>query len=72
MGVIVDSASLAQALATSVERDMQAANAWHVTLTPAGSVRWAAGDEVLYSQPARNTWQRVEDIIFMAFPRDLY
>jgi hypothetical protein len=23
-------------------------------------------------QPARNFWQRVEDVIFMAFPRDLY
>ncbi len=72
MGVIVDSASLAQALAASLDRDMQAANAWHVTLAPDGGVRWTAGDRVLDTQPARNTWQRVEDIIFMAFPRDLY
>ncbi len=72
MGVIVDSASLAQALAASVERDMQPANAWHVTLAADGSVRWTSGGRVLDAQPARNTWQRVEDIIFMAFPRDLY
>jgi len=72
MGVIVDSASLAQALAASTERDMLAANAWHVTLAPDGSVRWTAGDRVLDTQPARNSWQRVEDVIFMAFPRDLY
>jgi putative cardiolipin synthase len=72
MGVVVDSASLAQALAASVERDMLPANAWRVTLAADGSVRWTAGERVLDTQPARNTWQRVEDIIFMAFPRDLY
>jgi putative cardiolipin synthase len=72
MGVVVDSASLAQALATSLEVDMQPANAWHVTLAPDGTVRWSSGGTVLGTQPARNTWQRVEDIIFMAFPRDLY
>ena len=72
MGVIVDSASLAQALAASVERDMQPANAWQVTLAADGQVRWTSGERVLDTQPARNTWQRVEDIIFMAFPRDLY
>jgi hypothetical protein len=27
---------------------------------------------VLTTQPARNFWQRIEDVIFMAFPRDLY
>jgi putative cardiolipin synthase len=72
MGVIVDSASLSQALAASVERDMQTANAWHVTLAPDGSVRWTAGDRVLETQPARSLWQRVQDVLFMAFPRNLY
>jgi putative cardiolipin synthase len=72
MGVVIDSASMGEALATSLAVDMQSANAWHVTLAPDGSVRWSAGDRVLETQPARNVWQRVEDIIFMAFPRDLY
>jgi hypothetical protein len=51
---------------------MQPANAWQVTLAADGSVRWTSGSRVLDTQPARSTWQRVEDIIFMAFPRDLY
>ena len=72
MGVVVDSPGLGQALAQSMERDMQPENAWRVTLGPDGSLRWTAGDRVLDSQPARSLWQRIEDVIFMAFPRDLY
>ena len=47
-------------------------NAWRVTLDADGSLRWTAGDQVSRPQPARNFWQRVEDVLFMAFPRDLY
>ena len=72
MGVVVDSRGLAQALAAAMERDMRAENAWHVVLGDDGAVRWTAGDRVLTSQPARSLWQRIEDVIFMVFPRDLY
>ena len=72
MGVVVDSPGLAQALARAMERDMQPENAWRVTLDADGQLRWTAGREVLTSQPARSFWQRVEDVFFMAFPRDLY
>jgi putative cardiolipin synthase len=72
MGVIIESSGLAQDLAAQMERDMQPENAWRVTLAANGSLRWTAGDQVLTTQPARNFWQRIEDIIFMAFPRDLY
>jgi len=27
---------------------------------------------VLTRQPARSTWQRVQDVFFMLFPSDLY
>jgi hypothetical protein len=47
-------------------------NAWRVTLAADGSLHWTAGDQVLDEQPARSLWQRVEDWVFMAFPRDLY
>jgi hypothetical protein len=70
--VIVDSPGLAQALARAMERDMAPENAWRVTLAADGQIRWTAGDKVLTSQPARSLWQRIEDVIFMAFPRDLY
>ena len=72
MGVVVDSPSLARALAASMERDMGEDNAWRLSLAPDASVRWTAGDRVLDTQPARSLWQRIEDVIFMAFPRDLY
>jgi cardiolipin synthase C len=72
MGVIVDSPGLAGELARAMERDMAKENAWRVTLDSAGRVRWTSGDEVLTTQPARNFRQRIEDVIFMGFPRDLY
>jgi putative cardiolipin synthase len=72
MGVIVESPTLARELAQAMERDMTKDNAWRVTLDAGGRVRWTDGDEVLTMQPARSFWQRIEDVIFMAFPRDLY
>jgi len=72
MGVIVDSPGLARELARAMDRDMAADNAWRVTLDASGRIRWTAGDQVLATQPARSFWQRIEDVIFMAFPRDLY
>jgi hypothetical protein len=70
--VIVESPTLARELAQAMERDMTKDNAWRVTLDAGGRVRWTDGDEVLTMQPARSCWQRIEDVIFMAFPRDLY
>jgi putative cardiolipin synthase len=72
MGVIIESPGLARELAAKMERDMQPENAWRVTLEADGSLRWTAADQVLTTQPARNQWQRIEDLIFMVFPRDLY
>jgi putative cardiolipin synthase len=72
MGVVVESEGLARALAVAMERDMRPENAWRVTLGPNGEPRWTAGSTVLTDQPARGFWQRVQDVIFMAFPRDLY
>jgi len=72
MGVIVESPGLARELAAAMDRDMAPDNAWRVTLDANGQVRWTAGDDVRGMQPARNFWQRVEDVLFMASPRDLY
>jgi putative cardiolipin synthase len=72
MGVVIDSPSLAAELAQVVEVDMAPDNAWRVNLNADGDVRWAALDQEFARQPARSLWQRVEDVIFMAFPRDLY
>jgi cardiolipin synthase C len=72
MGAIIDSPCLAEALARLMERDMAPDNSWQVQLDPQGELRWVSGDQVLSTQPARSLWQRVEDLIFMLFPRDLY
>ena len=72
MGVVIESPPLAAQLADGMDRDMGPDNAWRVSLEPDGSLRWRAGDQILSTQPARNFWQRVEDVLFMAFPRDLY
>jgi len=72
MGVIVESPGLARELAVAMERDMNKDNGSRVTLDANGQVRWTAGDDVRSMQPARNFRQRVEDVLFMASPRDLY
>jgi putative cardiolipin synthase len=72
MGVFVESPGLAEALAKLIERDMEPANSWRVELVADGELRWVNDKEVVTSQPARSWWQRVEDVIFMAFPKNLY
>jgi putative cardiolipin synthase len=72
MGVVVEGPGLAGELATLIERDMQSENSWQVVLNDSGKLRWVAGDEVLTRQPARSWWQRVQDVFFMMFPKELY
>ncbi len=72
MGVVVESAGLARELAAAMERDMAAGNAWRLTLDERGEVLWTAGEMRTSIQPARSLWQRVQDVVFMLFPRDLY
>jgi putative cardiolipin synthase len=72
MGVVVESPALADELARNMERDMQPENAWRVVLEPNGSVRWVSGDTTLTRQPARNFWQRVQDVIFVVVPKEYY
>ncbi len=72
MGIVVDSPGLGEELAQIMDRDMASENAWFVSLDSDGRVTWTDGGEVLTRQPARNFWQRVEDVFFMAFPGELY
>jgi putative cardiolipin synthase len=72
MGVLIESRTLAGQLAELFERDMASANSWHVTLDDKGSIVWVNDRETVKRQPARSYRQRVEDVFFMAFPRDLY
>ncbi len=72
MGVIVDSPALGRALAAAMERDMSGANSWRVVLADDGSLRWTsdAGERSL--QPARDAWQRVQNLLFKLLPASYY
>ena len=72
MGVLIYSPDLAGKLAGIMLRDMSPENSWEVTLSPDGELRWTSAEEVLDVQPARDFLQRIEDQLFMLFPKDLY
>jgi cardiolipin synthase C len=72
MGVLIDSPPLADALAAVMEHDMQAANSWRVERDAQQQLRWRSDAGVLSMQPARNPWQRAENLFFKLFPPSLY
>jgi putative cardiolipin synthase len=72
MGVVIDSPGLGEELARLIERDMGPENSWEVQLVDGNKLRWVSSDAVVTRQPARNWWQRVEDVFFMLFPAELY
>jgi putative cardiolipin synthase len=72
MGVFIESRGLGEALAKLIERDMEPANSWQVELADDGRLRWINDQEVVSRQPARNWWQRVQDVIFRAVPKEYY
>jgi putative cardiolipin synthase len=72
MGVLVESEPLGRRLSALMERDMRPENAWRLSLDSRGRVVWTAEDETLTRQPARSVWQRLQDLIFMVFPKSLY
>jgi len=72
MGVLIDSPKLAEELAARIKRDMAPANSWRVEVESDGAIIWINDRETVTRQPARGFWQRIEDVIFMAFPRNFY
>jgi putative cardiolipin synthase len=71
-GAFVDSPGLAADVAALMERDMAPENAWQVFLDESGNPYWVNSDETVYDQPARDTAQRIMDVIFKAFPKEYY
>jgi phosphatidylserine/phosphatidylglycerophosphate/cardiolipin synthase-like enzyme len=72
MGIAIDSAPLAQALAARIERDLGAQHSWRVAIDEGGHLRWSSDAGTLTRQPARSAWQRVENLLFKLLPADLY
>jgi putative cardiolipin synthase len=72
MGVVVESPGLGRIAASAVEEALKPENSWRVVLDPDGGLRWVAGTQVRRFQPARSFWDRVQDLLYMVFPRQLY
>jgi putative cardiolipin synthase len=72
MGVVIDSPALSAALAQGMERDMSPANSWRLSLGDDGAPRWTSDAGTLTRQPARDTVQRLMNLVFKLFPPFLY
>jgi putative cardiolipin synthase len=72
MGIAIDSAPLAQALAARIERDLGAQRSWRVAQDAQGHLSWTSDAGTLSRQPARSLWQRIENLLFKLLPADLY
>jgi putative cardiolipin synthase len=68
MGFLILSEPFNQRLRSALDEDFSAANAWRLQLQDDGSVFWVAGDNILESQPAGSTMQRIEDWFFSHLP----
>jgi cardiolipin synthase C len=72
MGVIIDSPALAEQLARRIERDMGGDNSWQVLEGDDGALRWRSSAGELTQQPARNAWQRLQNLLFKLMPAAYY
>jgi putative cardiolipin synthase len=71
-GAFIDSPELADALADLILRDARPENSWQVRLAADGKLQWENDAETVGRQPARNIWQRIQDVIFRVFPKEYY
>ena len=72
MGVLINSPELGEKLARLIESYMEPQNSWRVRMNKEGDIVWQSGDEILTRQPARNSWQRVQDAFFKLFPKEQF
>jgi cardiolipin synthase C len=72
MGVMIDSPELGIELEQMITRLMQPQNSWQVLLDDDGDLYWRSSKGIENSQPAQNFWQRMQDVFFMMFPKELY
>jgi hypothetical protein len=70
MGLIIDSANLAQGVVREFEEELKPENSWQVLLDDKGRLFWKAGDTVVRKEPARSFWQRFQSAFFGIFDLD--
>lgn len=68
IGMFVDSEPLAAELAALLERDIAPNNAWRVTMTADGDLRWTGNPSTLKRQPARGFVQRLAEFLVNLLP----
>ncbi len=72
MGAMVDSPELAEDLANILERNMSGANAWQVQMDASGALFWENDDGRLDKQPARDSTQRIMNVLMKLGPEEQY
>jgi putative cardiolipin synthase len=72
MGMLIECPQLAAQLASVIDRNLAAENAWRIALDGSGQVTWVSGPEVRRTAPARDEGQRREEMIHKLLPADLY
>ena len=68
MGLVIEDPVLSEELAKIIERDMGPDNAWRVNIDEKGKLYWESSAGVVYRQPVRSFWQRIEDGFFSLLP----
>jgi putative cardiolipin synthase len=67
-GLYIESEQFCGELSEQAERMMAPANAWRVYLDEKDRMRWTSSEGTRTSQPARSTWQRVQDFLYRWIP----
>jgi putative cardiolipin synthase len=70
MGLIIDSAKLAEAVAQEFNEELKPENSWQVLLDDKGRLFWKAGETIIRKEPARADWQRFQAWFFGLFDLD--
>ena len=68
MGLVIEDPVLGEKLAQIIERDMGPDNAWRVNINEEGKLYWESSAGVVYRQPVKSFWQRIEDWFFSLLP----
>jgi hypothetical protein len=68
IGVVGEGRAFASRVAALVNRDIDPANSWRVTMDAEGWLRWTNGDEVVRRQPALGFRQRMVEFLLNLLP----
>jgi putative cardiolipin synthase len=70
LGLIIESPSLAETVASDIESALHPEYSWRVKLDAKGRLKWIAGDKVIQRDPARTFGQRFQSGFFGLFNLD--